>query len=98
MITRQLRCVSGGFGIARGMDVMAQIARLSLPRNYPDVPGPELLPSRLMRSCVQVLPVAGAGVSVFTRGAGGASDDSAVLAERLQFTVGEGPCLAAHAT
>ncbi|WP_029431640.1 ANTAR domain-containing protein [Blastococcus sp. URHD0036] len=62
--------------------------------------GPELLPVRLMRACAETLPVDGAGLSV-EDGSGrrlplGASSDDAATAERLQFTVGTGPCLAAH--
>jgi hypothetical protein len=65
--------------------------------------GPELLPVRLSRATVQLLPgVAGAGISVLTdpsmRVPLGASDGDAAAAERLQFTLGEGPCLHAHAT
>lgn len=57
---------------------------------------PELLPVRLTRACVQVLPVVGAGLSLLNhdfRVPVGASDETASLAERLQFTQGEGPCL-----
>ncbi|WP_409332704.1 ANTAR domain-containing protein [Trujillonella humicola] len=66
----------------------------------PGLGGPELLPVRLMRACAQTLPVDGAGLSV-EDGTGrrlplGASSDDAATAERLQFTVGTGPCLAAH--
>ena len=62
--------------------------------------GPELLPVRLMRACARTLPVDGAGLSV-EDGTGrrlplGASSDDAATAERLQFTVGTGPCLTAH--
>lgn len=60
----------------------------------------EVLPALLARACVEVLPVTGAGVS-FTdelRIPLGASDDMAVRAERLQTTLGEGPCLTATAT
>lgn len=82
------------------MDVSTQIAVLASAGKHPDVPGPELLPTRLMRACAQVLPVAAAGISYFSgfrhRVPLGASDAAAVLAERLQFTVGEGPCLTAH--
>ena len=53
-----------------------------------------------MRAAAQVLPVAAAGISAFSkirhRVPLGASDDIAALAERLQFTVGEGSSLAAH--
>lgn len=84
------------------MDVAARIARLSQVSFQPDLPGRELLPARLMRAVAAVLPVRAAGISVFTanglRVPLGASDDDAALAERLQFTVGEGPCLAVHAT
>ena len=66
----------------------------------PRLAGPELLPVRLMRACAATLPVDGAGLSV-EDGAGrrlplGASSDDAATAERLQFTAGTGPCLAAH--
>ncbi|MCW2529658.1 MAG: hypothetical protein JWM76_4518 [Pseudonocardiales bacterium] len=57
---------------------------------------PELLPVRLARACVAVLPVTGAGLSLIDedfRVPIGASDDAAEAAERLQFTQGEGPCL-----
>jgi hypothetical protein len=60
--------------------------------------GPELLPVRLAQACVAVLPVSGAGISLFYddfRVPLGASDDAANCAERLQFTTGEGPCLQA---
>lgn len=66
-----------------------------------DLPGPELLPQRLAHACASVLPVDGAGIGMFflsgRRVPLGASDRSAAEAERLQFTVGEGPCLTAHA-
>lgn len=66
-----------------------------------DLPGPELLPDRLARACAQVLPVDGAGISLFfaadRRLPLGASDEVSARAERLQFTLGEGPCLSAHA-
>jgi GAF domain-containing protein len=62
----------------------------------------ELLPVRLARACVQVLPVSGAGISALAhpdlRLPIGASDDVAGYVERLQFTYGEGPCLHAYAT
>jgi ANTAR domain len=57
---------------------------------------PELLPVRLARACTAVLPVDGAGLSVIDRDFRvplGASDEMTTLAERLQFTHGEGPCL-----
>jgi len=61
---------------------------------------PELLPARLANACALVLPVAGVGISMFgahgMRIPVGASDDAAAIAERLQFTAAEGPCLDAH--
>jgi hypothetical protein len=59
--------------------------------------GDELLPTVLAQACVAVLPVAGAGLSVIhgLRVPLGSSDDRAAAAERLQSTLGEGPCLAA---
>lgn len=57
----------------------------------------ELLPSILVRACLDVLPAAGAGLSVTDdlRVPLASSDDTAATAERLQTTLGEGPCLAA---
>ncbi|MGS0686757.1 ANTAR domain-containing protein [Nakamurella sp. GG22] len=64
--------------------------------------GPARLPIRLTKACVRVLPVIGAGLSLFSaptmRIPIGASDDTAAVAERLQFTVADGPCYAAHQT
>lgn len=66
----------------------------------PGLPEMELLPVRLARASAAVLPVAGAGLSALAhpelRLPIGASDDVAAYAERLQFTYGEGPCLAAY--
>jgi hypothetical protein len=73
----------------------------ALAASAAQLPGPELLPERLARACAWVLPIDGAGISLFfaddRRLPLGASDPSSAEAERLQFTVGEGPCLAAHA-
>lgn len=51
----------------------------------------------LAQACVEVLPVAGAGLSITDelRVPLGASDDDSAHVERLQFTLGEGPCLSA---
>ena len=61
-----------------------------------DLADPELLPSRLARACARTLGVDGAGLSVSTDGEArlplGASSPTAALAERLQFTAGDGPC------
>lgn len=65
-----------------------------------DLDGPELLPMVLAQACVAVLPVEGAGLSMTDelRIPLGASDELAATAERLQITLGEGPCLAATAS
>lgn len=62
--------------------------------------GAELMPMVLSQACVEVLPVAGAGLSITDRLRVplGSSDDNAARAERLQATLGEGPCLAATAS
>jgi hypothetical protein len=65
----------------------------------PELAAVELLPVLLARACAQALGVAGAGISVFAddfRVPLGASDLDAGTAERLQFTLGEGPCLDAY--
>jgi hypothetical protein len=67
----------------------------------PDLTAIELLPTLLARACAKVLGVAGAGISVFSndfRVPLGASDHDAATAERMQFTLGEGPCLDAYQT
>lgn len=65
-------------------------------------PGPVGLPIRLTRACVRVLSVTGVGLSLFSaptmRIPVGASDDTAETAERLEFTVADGPCFTAHRT
>jgi hypothetical protein len=62
--------------------------------------GPELLPERLARAAAAMLPVDAAGISLLGEGDKrvplGASSDVASVAERLQFTVGDGPCIAAQ--
>ena len=61
-----------------------------------------LLPRRLARAVVRVLPVDGAGLCVLAdpghRTPLGGSSAEAERAERLQFTVGDGPCLRAWQT
>jgi hypothetical protein len=68
----------------------------------PGLRGPELLPVRLAQACARMLRVDGAGLSLLDaaqqRVPLGASSDEAAVAERLQFTVGEGPCMTAQAT
>jgi hypothetical protein len=57
---------------------------------------------RVCRAAVQTLSASGAGVSVMTgdggRGVGAASDPGSDRLEELQFTLGEGPCIAAYAS
>ena len=70
-------------------------------RTAGDVEG-HLLPRRLARAVARVLPVSGAGLCVLADAARraplGGSSAEAELAERLQFTVGSGPCLQAWST
>lgn len=58
-----------------------------------------LLPMALVRACVQVLPIDGAGLSLTheLRVPLSASSEVVARAERLQVTLGEGPCLSASA-
>jgi GAF domain-containing protein/ANTAR domain-containing protein len=61
----------------------------------------ELLPARLAHATAIALPASGAAISLIEeafRVPLGSSDDNATLAERLQFTQGEGPCLDAVRT
>ena len=62
----------------------------------------ETLPNRLAAAAAAVLPVDGVGISLLDddtfRVPLGASSSYAEAAERLQFTLGEGPCLYAAAT
>jgi hypothetical protein len=61
--------------------------------------GPELLPERLVRAAAAMLPVADASLSLLEGGDKrvplGSSSADAACAERLQFTVGDGPCMMA---
>jgi hypothetical protein len=68
----------------------------------PDLTGAELLPVRLARACARMLRVDGAGLSLLDASQQriplGASSEDAEVAERLQFTVGSGPCMTAQDT
>jgi hypothetical protein len=68
----------------------------------PRLAGAELLPERLSIACARMLPVDAAGLSLSgphgRRIPLGASDEDAARAERLQFTVGDGPCMTAQAS
>ena len=72
---------------------------VALASSPPDLTGPDLLPARLARACAAALGIDGAGLSLHVgvlRTPIGASDAQTAHAERLQFTVGDGPCLRAH--
>jgi hypothetical protein len=66
----------------------------------PNLDGPELLPVRLARACARMLEVDAAGISLLDHAGErvplGASSEAAAMAERLQFTIGDGPCSAAQ--
>jgi hypothetical protein len=66
----------------------------------PRLAGLDLLPERLSIACARMLPVDGAGLSLNgpdgRRIPLGASSGDAARAERLQFTVGDGPCMTAQ--
>lgn len=66
------------------------------------VRGEDLLPSVLARACARVTAFDAAGLSLMSgpdaRVPLGASDEDASVAERLQYTVGEGPCFRAMTT
>lgn len=80
---------------------MLDTFRAAMAASAEGLPAAELVPQRLAEAAAQVLPVAGVGLSLYfatgRRLPLGASDPVAASAERLQFTVGEGPCLSAHA-
>jgi hypothetical protein len=67
---------------------------------HPSLAGPELLPVRLARACAQTLSVEDASLSLVDASQQriplGASSAVAEVAERLQFTVGAGPCMTAQ--
>jgi hypothetical protein len=54
-------------------------------------------PERICQLCVELVDVAGAGISMVTetgnRGAVCATDHVAAMIEELQFSLGEGPCV-----
>ena len=84
------------------MDVVSRFQRVVSDLEDSPEAGAARLPIRLTMGCVQVLPIAGAGLSLFSaptmRIPVGASDSVATAAERAQFTVAQGPCFAAHDT
>src|SRR6476646_3040512 len=68
----------------------------------PELAGPELLPVRLACACAETLGVDGVGISLVDGAQQhvplGASSEWAADAERLHFTVGEGPCMSSQNT
>ncbi|HEV7213379.1 MAG TPA: GAF domain-containing protein [Blastococcus sp.] len=84
------------------MSISAEFENALAAVTEPELDGPELLPVRLARACARMLPVDGAGISLVDgaqqRVPLGASSEPAADAERLQFTVGEGPCMTSQNT
>ncbi len=84
------------------MTISGRFQAALLDAAEPDLAGPELLPVRLSRAVARTLRVDGAGLSLHDSAQRqmplGGSSESAETAERLQFTVGAGPCMAAHAS
>jgi hypothetical protein len=88
-----------------GEGVMSLMQRYSTAvveafRGHPGEGG-GLLPLALAEACLIVLPVEGAGLSVVSKKLRvplSASDPAVARAERLQTTLGEGPCLAVTAS
>jgi diguanylate cyclase (GGDEF)-like protein len=78
-------------------DVLSEFARTMLT----DFPIQGIL-DHLVERIVDVLPISAAGVTIISPGADpryvAASDESALIYERLQTELGEGPCLAAYET
>ena len=84
------------------MTIAERFAAALAPSDRSGLAGPELLPVRLARACARTLAVDDAGLSLVDaaqrRVPLGASSDIAEVAERLQFTVGAGPCMTAQET
>jgi hypothetical protein len=84
------------------MDLAQRFAAAFRAVSAQELAAPELLGSRLSVACTSVLQVAGAGLSVFgsdsMRAPIGSDSEVSRQAERLQFTVGEGPCFESHAS
>ncbi|WP_409330998.1 GAF and ANTAR domain-containing protein [Trujillonella humicola] len=69
---------------------------------WADCPDGNGLPGSLAAACTRALPVSGVGLALMTdegpAGTIAATDGVAVELERLQFTLGEGPCVDASKT
>jgi GAF domain-containing protein len=79
-------------------EVRELVARES--RVHDDKPAVVGLLQRMCRAAARDLPATGVGVSVLSEGGdlmtAAASSATSVLVEELQFTLGEGPCIAAY--
>jgi hypothetical protein len=84
------------------MSIAGRFEAALVEADEPYLAGPELLPVRLARAVARTLDVDGAGISLLDaaqqRMPLGASSETAETAERLQFTVGAGPCMTAQQT
>ena len=82
------------------MSIAARFEEELLAAAHRGLEGPELLPERLARAAAAMLPVAGVSLSLLEGGDErvplGSSSPDAGTAERLQFTAGDGPCMAAQ--
>ena len=81
-----------------GAELAKEFRRIWTASDDPPTATADLFPQRLAKASATLLNVNGAGLSAYGarfRVPLGASDEAALLAERLQFTQGEGPCLAA---
>jgi plasmid stability protein len=69
---------------------------------WADSPDGNGLPASLAAACTRSLPVSGVGLALMTEegpaGTIAATDGAAIELERLQFTLGEGPCVDASKT
>jgi hypothetical protein len=85
-----------------GVTIAERFASALAEVTDPALAGPELLPLRLARASARTLAVDGAGLSLVAASQQriplGASSAVAEVAERLQFTVGAGPCMTAQET
>ena len=82
------------------MTIAARFQEEVLAAGRRGLDGPELLPERLVRAAAAMLPVTDASLSLLEGGDKrvplGSSSPDAAIAERLQFMVGDGPCMAAQ--
>ncbi|PZS36580.1 MAG: hypothetical protein DLM58_01465 [Pseudonocardiales bacterium] len=80
------------------MSALTRFATACAELTAQELSGAAMLPVRLATALTQVLPVDAAAISALDdlRVPLGASSPDAELAERLQITLGNGPCLAAY--